>query len=453
MRPTSRRVFLQSSAAALAATTLPHFAIGKPGKAANGKLNMAVIGVAGMGGYALNQAAGQNLVAMCDVDDERAAKAYAKHPDVPRFKDFRVMLDKMGKEIDGVMVSTPDHTHFAAAMAAMERGIHVFVQKPLAHNLWQIRTLQKAAKHYKVITQMGNQGHTFDGMRRIKEWVSAGVIGEVREVITWTDRPNPPWFVPPKDFPPAQEAVPATLDWDLWQGPTKARPYNRTYVPVQWRGWWDYGCGALGDIGCHTFDAPFWALDLGIPTRVEIDRDPPPHDSFIPMSSLVTYHFPARGEKPPVVMKWYERGRDVPLPKRWEAGKKLEGEGGMYMEGSKETLYHGGMRPNSPQITPNARYTEMKPDLAKIERIPSSKGGPIEEWIRAITGEGPMPLSSFDYAAPLTEVVLLGALAQRTGKTIEWDPVTMTVKGQPELAEWIKEPVREGWQYGENLWK
>ena len=171
------------------------------------------------------------------------------------------------------------------------------------------------------------------------------------------------------------------------------------------------------------------------------------------MSSLVTYHFPARGEKPPVVMKWYERGRDVPLPKRWEPGKALEHEGGMYMEGSKETLYHGGMRPDSPQITPNARYTELKPDLAKIERIPSSKGGPIEEWIRAIKGEGPMPGSSFDYAAPLTEVVLLGALAQRTGKTIEWDPVTMTVKGQPELAELIKEPVREGWQYGENLWK
>ena len=184
------------------------------------------------------------------------------------------MLDKLHKQIDAVAISTPDHTHFPIAMAAMELGKHVFVQKPLAHNIWQVRTLRKAARRYGVITQMGNQGHTFEGMRRIKEWVAAGVIGDVSEVVTWTNRPNPPWFVPPASFPPPTSRAPSDLDWDLWQGPVAAREYSRAYVPIQWRGWWDYGCGSLGDIGCHTFDAPFWALDLGAPTRVQAFSGP-----------------------------------------------------------------------------------------------------------------------------------------------------------------------------------
>ncbi len=453
MKKTTRRRFLgtaATAAAAIGASPFSRFAIAEPGKTS--KINVAVVGAAGMGGYALGEAAGENLVAICDVDDDRAAGAYKKHPDVPRFKDFRVMLDKMSKDIDAVAISTPDHTHFPAAMAAMERGKHVFVQKPLAHNIWQIRTLRKAAHHYKVITQMGNQGHTFDGMLRIKEWVDAGVIGDITEVIAWTNRPNPPWFIPPDSFPLAEQPVPATLDWNLWQGPVAARPFNSAYVPIQWRGWWDYGCGALGDIGCHTFDAPFWALDLGAPTKVEVDRIDPPGDGFIPMSSVVTYHFPARGEKPPVVMKWFEKGHEVPKPKRWDQEVPLSDKGGMYMEGTKETLYHEDMRPTSPQLTPDDRFNQQKPVLKEIERLPAvGKGGPIAEWFRAIRGEGPMPGSNFDYAVPLTEVVLLGAIAQRTGKTIEWDAENMTIKGQPELDVLIKEPVREGWSYGEDL--
>lgn len=444
----TRREFLGTG---VAATALSGFSIGRAGAAANSKLNMAVVGVSGMGGYALREAANENLVAMCDVDENRAGGAFKKHGGVPKFKDFRVMMDKMGDEIDAVSISTPDHTHYAAAMAAMERGKHVFVQKPLAHNIWQVRRLAQAAKHYKVVTQMGNQGHTFEGMRRIKEWVDAGVVGDVKEVITWTNRPNAPWFVPPGEFPAKVEDVPGTLDWDLWQGPTKARAYSPHYVPVKWRGWWDYGCGALGDIGCHTFDAPFWVLGLGLPTKVEVDRIDPPGDGFIPMGSVVTYHFPARGEKPPVVMKWYEKGYEVPKPKRWDESKALPGGGGMYMEGTKETLFHEGMRPTSPRLTPNERFMEKKKDLAKIERTPSLGNGPIQEWYNAIKGDIPKPGSSFEYASPLTEVVLLGALAQRTGKTIEWDAENMTVKGQPELDELIKEPAREGWSFGENL--
>jgi len=445
-----RRSFIKSSAAG--ASTLPLFSIGKPGEAANSKLNVAVVGAAGMGGYALKEAAGQNLVAICDVDANRAKGAHKKHADVPGFTDYRQMMDKMHGEIDAVTVSTPDHSHFPACMAAMERGKHVFVQKPLAHNIWQCRTLAKAAKHYKVITQMGNQGHTFEGMRRIKEWVDAGIVGDVKEVITWTNRPNPPWFVPPPSFPPPEAPVPDTLDWDLWQGPTKPRPYSPHYVPVKWRGWWDYGCGALGDIGCHTFDAPFWTLGLGIPTKVEIERKEPPGPGFIPMSTIVTYHFPARGKKPPVVMKWIEKDYPVPKPKRWDQKKAMPGGGGMYMEGTKETIYHAGMRPNSPMLTPGERFMEMKGTLSKIEKLPSLGNGPIQEWMRAIKGEIPAPGSPFSYAAALTEVVLLGALAQRTGKTIDWDAKNMKVKGQPELDTLIKEPVRDGWAFGENLW-
>jgi predicted dehydrogenase len=448
---TNRRDFIKTSALTAGALALPRFSIASSSGSPNSKINMAVVGAGGMGGYAVEQAATENFVAVCDVDDARAAEAYDAHPKVPRFKDFRVMLDKMGKEIDAVAISTPDHTHFAIAMAAMELGKHVFVQKPLAHDIWQVRTLRKAARHYGVVTQMGNQGHTFAGMRRIKEWVDAGIVGDVSEVITWTNRPNDPWFVPPESFPPDTATPPAALDWDLWQGPVDRRQYSRAYVPVRWRGWWDYGCGSLGDIGCHTFDAPFWALDLGSPTRVEAYSETPPGEGFISMNSVVVYQFPARGDKPPVTLKWFEKKFDVPKPRRWEAGKPLPAEGGMYMEGTRETLFHAGMRPESPMITPADRFMEIKGELRKIDRLPPVGEGPIEEWITAIKGEGPAPGSNFDYAVPLTEMVLLGALAQRTGRTIEWDAEAMTVKGQPDLDPLIKEPARDGWQYGENL--
>lgn len=451
MKKTSRRQFLGTSTAAAAASTLPNFSIAQSGKTS--KINVAVVGVGGMGGYAVGEAANENLVALCDVDEARGEKAFKKHADVPRFKDFRVMMDKMGDDIDAVAISTPDHTHFAPAMDAMERGKHVFIQKPLAHNIWQCRTLQKAAEKYGVVTQMGNQGHTFDGMLRIKEWVDAGVVGDVTEVITWTNRPNPPWFIPPETFPPAKQPVPANLDWDLWQGPVSDKAFNEAYAPVRWRGWWDYGCGALGDIGCHTFDAPFWVLGLGMPTKVEVERVEPLNNGFIPMGSVVTYHFPARGDKPPVTMKWFEKGYDVPKPKRWNEAEALPAGGGMYMEGTKDTLFHADMRPTSPRLTPGDRFNDMKSVLKEIPRMENQgKGGPIKEWFRAIKGEGPPPGSNFEYAAPLTEVVLLGAMAQRLGEAIEWDHENMTVKGRPELDAWIKESTREGWSYGEDLW-
>ncbi|MEM7386764.1 MAG: Gfo/Idh/MocA family oxidoreductase, partial [Verrucomicrobiota bacterium] len=406
MPKTNRRQFLRTSAAAAGASSFPLFAIGQGGSSANSRINCAVIGAGGMGGYAVGEASKQNLVAIADLDERRAAKAFQRNPKAKRFQDFRRMMDKVHKEVDAVLISTPDHTHFAAAMCAMERGKHVFIQKPLAHNIWELRTLEKAANHYKVQTQMGNQGHTFDGMRRIREWTAAGVIGDVKEVITWTNRPNAPWFVPPSTFPAPSAPVPGNLDWDLWQGPVKERAYSPHYCPTTWRGWWPYGCGALGDIGCHTFDAPFCSLDLGLPTKVEVDRAEPQNEEFIPMGgSVVTYHFPARGKKPSVVMKWFEAGYEVPKPKRWDPKKELPRGGGMYMEGTKETLFHEGMRPTSPRVTPNERFSEMKSQLAGIERMPSLGKGPIDELFRAIRGEIKEPGSPFSYSVPLTEVV------------------------------------------------
>ena len=452
MTSTTRRSFLKGSAGVAAgAVFFPAPAILAAPNAA-GKLNCAVVGAGGMGGYAFKEACGENLVAFADVDKSKVRGALKKKANTPFFQDFRKLLDKHHKEIDVVLISTPDHFHFPAAMASIELGKHVFVQKPLAHNIWQCRTLRKAAKHYKVKTAMGNQGHTFDGLRRIREWYEAGIAGEVKEVITWTNRPNRPWFVKPKSIPPKESPVPDGVNWDVWLGPAAERPFSSEYMPTRWRGWWDFGCASLGDIGCHTFDAPFWAMDLGMPTKVEVEMKDKPSKHYMPWGALTTYHFPARGDNPPVVMKWHEAGYPPPKPQRWEGDFKTK-EGGMAMIGSKDTIFHYGMRPGSPMLIPNTRMNEMKSKLAALKKYPSVKGGPIKELFNYIKETGPKVGSDFEYATQLTEVVLLGVLAQRTGKTIEWDAENMKVKGQPELDALVKEPVRKGWAFGENVWK
>ena len=450
MKSTSRRTFLATAGAATLAALQPRFAIGQAGESANAKLNIALIGAGGIAGAAIKGCSEEDFVAFCDVDDERAKYAYLRYPGVPRFKDFRSMMDTMEKEIDAVVVSTPDHTHFSAAMACMQRGKHVYVQKPLAHNIWQVRTLQKAAHQYGVVTQMGNQGHASDGIREAKEWYQAGVLGEVREAHVWTDRPKLPWFEKPERIPPKAEPVPKTLDWDLWQGPTAARSFSSEYVPVKWRGWWDYGCGSLGDIGCHELDTPVWAMDLGVPEKVDVKLNDAVNKDFTPFSAVVTYHFAAEGGRPPMKVYWYE-GCDPPRPEGLRDNEKLVANGS-YMVGSKETLYMPYMHPNQPKMIPSKRWRELRKELPPAT-MPRVAGGPFREWIRAIKGTGPVPGSNFDVSAKLTEVVLLGAMAIRCGHTIEWDAKKMEVKGHPELAPYIKEEVRPGWECGEELWK
>lgn len=449
----SRRIFLrQTTALGLGSIVLPSFMSNSPSM----RLNIAVIGVGGRGRASWSKVPRESIVAMCDVDDRMSADAFKECPNAKKYKDFRVMFDEMAKDIDAVIVATPDHTHFAAAMAAMELGKHVFVEKPLTHNIWQSRTLKKAAKYYKVVSQMGNQGHTTHGIRQIKEWYDAGVLGQVKEVIRWSqglqgDFKRNNYFGKPSSFPPAVEEIPSGFDWDLWQGPAAERPFSNYYAPRRWRGFLDYGSGMLGDWGCHTFDAPFWALDLGMPHSVEAELLNPIADhSFVSDESTVTWNFKARGKKVPVTMKWIEGGKKPAVRPEWGIAELPEN--GMIMIGEKKTLITDG-RPNTPKLlVPDEEWKEFlkNPPPQTIARVEEEK--PVKEWLDAIKNNS-LPGSNFDYASDLTEMIQVGVLAQRFGGKFEYDSKKMKAIGRPELDAYIKEPVRKGWSYGENLWK
>jgi predicted dehydrogenase len=300
----SRRHFIRN--AVLTAATMqivPSYVLGLRGATSpNEKLNIAGIGVAGQGGHDISQFPEHNIVALCDVDWAHAAGTFKKFPQARKWKDFRKMLDEQ-KDIDAVVVATPDHVHAIASMTALKLGKHVYCEKPLTHSVWEARQLTEAAREYNVATQMGNQGQASEETRRLCELVGAGVIGPVREAHIWTDRPSnglfneywPQGVARPADTP----AVPETLDWDLWLGPAPWRPYHPAYLPFKWRGWWDFGTGALGDIGCHSFDPVFRALKLGAPVCVEASSTRVNQETY-PLGSVVTYQFPARGDLPPV---------------------------------------------------------------------------------------------------------------------------------------------------------
>ncbi|MGJ8640276.1 MAG: Gfo/Idh/MocA family oxidoreductase [Opitutaceae bacterium] len=439
----TRRDFLIASGLA----SLSTFAIGGSGGSANSKLNLALIGVGGVAQWTNPWAMKHTIVAVCDVDQQHAAVELSKFPGVPKFRDFRVMLDKMHKDIDGVVITTPDHTHFPATMAAMEHGIHVLVQKPATHDIWQCRTLLKAARKYGVVTQMGNQGHVTEGIRQAKEWYDAGVLGEVREVVAWTNRNSSAMYTPSHLHKTEKEIVPGTLDWDLWLGPAEFHHYSKFYAPGHWRWHFDFGSGALGDIGCHTLDTAIWALGLGMPTKIDVDT----HGSGEKPNSLVTYHFPARGNQPPVKVKWYEGLSKSPVDGLPAPKEGAESEGGLVMLGSKQTFYHYDMRPNSVKLLmPEEEWREFRRTLPE-RTIPRIKGSIQDDWARGIT-DGTTPCSNFEVSTELTEMILLGVVAQRAGHSINWNPQTMKVPGHPELDRLIKQPVREGWSYGERLW-
>jgi predicted dehydrogenase len=456
MNAINRRSFVKSAALAAAGFSIIP---GLHSCSSNNRLNIAFIGVGGRGNANRNALPKDeegnvidNVVALCDVSEERAAEGFSAFPNARRFSDFRKMFDEMHKEIDAVVISTPDHTHFPAAMAAMELGMHVYVEKPLAHSIWQLRTMKKAANHYDIISQMGNQGHTTEGIRFVKEWYEADVLGDVTEVIAWFNGPHfheEGYFNYPNNYPPLEEPIPNGLNWDAWIGPANMRPYSHFYLPKWWRGWYDFGCAELGDWACHTLDAPFWSLDLGMPVSVDpVVRTSSP-EGFTPDQSHLVFQFPARGSKPPVTLHWYEGGLQPENRPEWGL-EELPGSG-MIMVGSKKSLMTGG-RPNQPRLlVPEEEWQAFTQAIPKrtIPRVGEEQ--PQLEWINAIKGTGAMPGSNFNYAAELTEMAIVGVMAQRFNSKIEYDAANMKITNRADLNEFLKDPAREGWRYGEGL--
>lgn len=452
---TSRRRFLKTSAAAAAALSLPRLAFTQTSPAATSKIQVACIGIGNRGWYAVSELLKLpmvQIVAVCDVDETLVAETRKKaselgYPDfaqVPLFKDYREMFAKMGDRIDAVTVSTPDHHHYPATMMALQRRKHVYVEKPLTHTVGEARALRLEAKKAGVITQMGNQGRATEGIRLIREWTQAGVLGDVRNVVAWSPEFPELYYRRPKSLLVAAEKPPATLDWDLWLGPAEKRPYNSIYAPRTWRGWWDFGCGMLGDWACHTLDGPWWALDLGSPEWVEAESGPLSSVN-VPEWSEVTYQFPARGERPPVVLKWLEGSRKKPsAPSIWDPKLPFP-ERGMLMLGDKNVLFSPNGRPDSPRLLPDTVMETFKRNRP-APTLPRVLGGPVKEWIDSIYGIGPTPGSNFDYSVPLTEMVLLGVVAQRTGKRIEWDSINGQITNDPTLNRYIDIVARDGWK-------
>ena len=402
------------------------------------KLNIAAIGVGGKGASDVAGLASENIVALCDVDFNRGKRSFDRFPEAKRYKDFRRMLMEMDEQIDAVSISTPDHMHFPAAMMAVNMGKHVFVQKPLTHTIEEARALTEAARKHQVATHMGIQGHSQDGIRRMREWYGVRAIGEVKELHVWTNRPI--W--PQGDRPlPAVQPVPENLDWNLWQGVAPARDYNKELNHFVWRGWWDYGCGALGDIGCHALDCAFDVLNLGNPSQVSAECGPQSEWSC-PAWSKVTYEFPANDERGPVKLVWYDGDKVPDRPKDLEEGRKIPGGiGGQLWYGTEGTIMVSDVYCKSARLIPQAAWV----DFAK-NRMPEKTEKPTighyKEWIEACKGGEPAG-ANFDYAGPLTEMVLLGNLAVRLGKTIKWDAANMRCTNVPEANNLIRKAYRK----------
>ena len=445
----SRRTFLTQSAAVLGASLAMPMILPKSVFGANDKLNLAWVGVGNQGWGDLCACAGNNnVLAISDCDPGLWDRAKKEFPGVKCYLDFRKMLAEMGGKIDAVGVGTPDHTHFAVAYMAMSMGKHVFVEKPLTHSIWEARTLRQLAAKKGLVTQMGNQGHASEGARLIKEWYQAGLIGEVKEVVAWTDRPQSGWGFngTVKTEFPKTEQPPRGMDWNLWLGPSEKKVgFSPAFHPTTWRPWWDFGGGGLADIGCHTLDAPHWALELGAPGSVDVEMKGAVNAIHTPNGSIVTLNFPARGKKPPVRMKWYEGPSVPPAPAGYDWGAP-GGEGGMIMVGEKGGICHGGMRPDSPMLYPKARWEEYRANGDK--RVPKTlprTHGIHGDWVDAIKS-GKKACSDFSISGPLTETALLGTLAIRTGKTVKWNAEKLAIVGNPEAEKMINPEARAGWR-------
>jgi predicted dehydrogenase len=469
--PITRRRFIYSTALAAGALAVPGPTTGRAAnyKSPNEKLNIAVIGAGGKGSSDTDHCNTENIVALCDTDENILRSRGQVYPKARHFRDYRKMLEEYGGEIDAVTVSTPDNHHFIASMRAMKMGKHVYCQKPLTHDIWEARMLRDAAAKYKVATQMGNQGSSSDGLRTGVEVVQSGALGAVREVHVWSNRPI--W---PQGMGRVRrvEPVPAELDWDLWIGPAPMRPYvghyqagevpeqyvgNRVYHNDRWRAYVDFGTGALGDMACHTCNLPFRALKLGYPTSVEASSTGFNGETW-PSSSRIRYEFPERDGLPPVSFFWYDGGAKPSAETAKEVLKFINKDGankglpgsGCLIVGDKGHLYSPDDYGETFKLLPEADYDGYKAPAPTIPRSPHlAQGGGVDraqhqEWIAACKG-GPAGYSNFSIAAYLTEILLLGCVALRVGRKIEWDGPNLRVTNAWEAAYYLRRQYREGW--------
>jgi predicted dehydrogenase len=408
---------------------------------ANDHLNIGIIGAGGRGAGNWGAVARENgvtIVAICDVDDRRASNSYRRFPQATRYSDFRVMLERQ-RNLDAVIVSTPDNTHAVASIMAMRLGKHCYCEKPLTHDVYEARLMKQVARERRVATQMGNQGTAAPGLRRGVDVLRAGALGEVREVHVWTNRPI--WPQGERlNQPLPMEQVPEGVHWDLWLGPAPARAYNRGYLPFNWRGWWDFGTGAIGDMACHTMNLPYRGLRLGTPTAASAMARQPVNDQSPPEGLTAVYEFPARGNLPPVRLTWYERGKPSrELFRGLPANRELS-ESGSLIIGSTCSMYAPGDNGNRVQRLPEGNFD----DVRVTEALPSPIGHHAE-WLRAIRG-GPAALSNFvDHAGQLTESILLGNIALRAGTRILWDTETGRVTNSEVANRYIRREYRQGW--------
>ena len=431
MRKTNRRDMLKTSAAVGAGFWLGGAAPTRA-ESPNEKLNVACIGVGGRGGANVSGVAGENVVAVCDVDEKRAGGNFARFPKAKKYQDFRKMLDEMDKSIDAVVISTPDHTHFHPARQAMLLGKHVYCEKPLAHSAWEARELTKLSKKMNLATQLGNQRHAHEGMRRTVEAVQGGVVGTIKEAYCFIGG-NRGMPAVPTEFP----EVPPHLNWDLWLGPAKARPYSPAYCPYNWRFWWDFGTGEPGNWGCHILDIPYWALQLKYPNRVGLDEVPTPEQidpQRTPKGMKSRLEFPAEPGHEALTLHWWHTTSAGDVFKKYGAN---EGGNTLFI-GEKGTItagfggYSAKMNDGSEPAKPEAT-------------IPKSPGF-HREWINACKG-GPRATCDFvDYTGPLAEGVLLANAAFRAGGGFDWDAEAFKASGNPKADEFIFSEYRDGWK-------
>ena len=422
-----RREFLRTASGIGAGYWLGSVTQSTRAEAANNKLNIAVIGLGGQGAGNLTAVSSQNIVALCDVDDERAGKAYDNHPQAKKFYDFRKMFDEMESKIDAVVISTPDHTHFHPAWSALQRGKHVYLEKPMAHSIWEVRKLTNLAREKGVATQLGVQRHTLKPLRRAVELVQSGAIGTVKECHSWitSSRGMP-------EVPIATPPVPKHLKWDLWLGPAAERPYSPEYAPYKWRFYWDFGTGESGNWGCHILDIPFWALDLKYPTRVDV-TGAEPHPQTTPKTMSTRLKFPATGKRPAVALHWYQ---GVP-PILAELKLESKGMNNLFI-GSEGMLLCGF---DKYKLLPEEKFADFKEAEPFLYQSP----GFHKEWLAACKGGTPASCN-FDYSGPMTETVLLANVAYRAASGFDWNHESLQPQNNSSAERFIRPEFRKGWE-------